>query len=356
MKEMIDIQKRKKAFVALGDFLKTLVENEDANDKRSQCVLKYQEVLKEQISGAINYNGWFTEDNIYYSLKTWAEVLSKERIEKWVSGYSFSNTKQKTVGIITAGNIPLVGFHDFVSVLMAGHAIIIKQSSNDQKLLPVLADFLSCIEPQFKELITFQEGKLTKYDAVIATGSNNTARYFEYYFKEHPNIIRKNRNAVAVLTGAETEVEMEGLGEDIFRYFGLGCRSVSKIFVPKGYDFDKLFKALFQYNDIIEYKKYENNYNYNKTVYLMSLIPIIENGFFIIKEDVSYASPIATLFYEYYDSIDQIKNRLFIERDQIQCVVSIGVTKDSIPFGTTQQPQLWDYADGVDTMAFLLDL
>jgi hypothetical protein len=350
---MIDIQNRKKAFVSLGNFLHSLIKETKTLDK---CQTKYFSLLQEQIATSVNYNGWFTIENIYYAIETWANTLSQVNIDKWVANYNFKNTNQKKIGIITAGNIPLVGFHDFITVLMAGHSIVIKQSSNDQKLLPILADFLICVEPEFAKMITFQKGKLINYDAVIATGSNNTARYFEHYFKKYPHIIRKNRNAVAILTGKETKEEMEALGEDIFRYFGLGCRSVSKIFVPKNYNFDRLFKALFRYKDIIEYQKYENNYNYNKTVYLMSLMPILENGFFLIKEDQSYASPIATLFYEYYDNIAQIKNRLIIEKEQIQCVVSSGITKDSIPFGTTQQPQLWDYADGVDTMTFLLNL
>ena len=194
-----------------------------------------------------------------------------------------------------------MGFHDFLSVLISGHNVIVKQSSNDKHLLPYLAKYLEYVEPEFKGKIIFTEAKMENFDAVIATGSNNTARYFEYYFKGKPSIIRKNRNSVAVLTGNETEEDLKNLSEDIFRYYGLGCRNVSKLFVPKDYNFDTFFKAMYHWNPIIDKAKYANNYDYNKAVYLMSEFEMLENGFLMIKEDQSYASPIATVFYEYYD-------------------------------------------------------
>ena len=198
--------------------------------------------------------------------------------------------------------------------------------------------------------------KLENFDAVIATGSNNTARYLEYYFKNHLNIIRKNRTSVAVLKGDETDEQIKLLAQDIFQYFGLGCRSVSKIFAPKGYDFSQFFKAVYDFHPIIEYKKYENNYDYNKALYLMSLFKLQENGFLILKEDESYASPIATLFYEFYEDKNDLKQRLEADKESIQCVVSKGFVKNEIPFGKTQTPQLTDYADNVDTVAFLTNL
>ena len=207
-----------------------------------------------------------------------------------------------------------------------------------------------------KGKITFTEDKLQEFDAVIATGSNNTARYFEYYFKNKPSIIRQNRNSVAVLTGDETEEQLSGLSEDIFRYYGLGCRNVSKLFVPKNYNFDGFFNAMYKWHPIIEEAKYANNYDYNKAVYLMSEFDMLENGFLMIKEDQSYASPIATVFYEYYDSLDQLQKKLTIDKDLIQCVVSKGLTKSDIKFGMTQKPQLWDYADNVNTIEFLLKI
>jgi hypothetical protein len=212
------------------------------------------------------------------------------------------------------------------------------------------------IEPDLKTRIAFKEGKLDHFDAVIATGSNNTARYFEYYFKNKPSIIRKNRNSVAVLNGQETAAELHALGEDIFRYFGLGCRNVSKLFVPQGYDFTAFFEAIFAYQDVIHYEKYANNYDYNKAVFLMSNFKLLDNGFLTIKEDTSHASPISSVFYEYYTSIDQLKNRLDTEKDQLQCIVSLIEIPGAIPFGTTQKPALSDYADQIDTIQFLVGI
>jgi hypothetical protein len=210
------------------------------------------------------------------------------------------------------------------------------------------------MEPSLKDQISFADGKLEDFDAVIATGSDNTSRYFEHYFGKKPNIIRRNRNSVAILSGTETSEELEALGEDIFRYYGLGCRSVSKLFVPKDYNFDALFKAVYPFNTIIEHHKYANNYDYNKAVYLMSLYKILENGFLMLKEDKNYGSPIATVFYEFYDTLEELKIRLTNEKEKIQCVVANGFKSDEILFGQTQKPSLSDYADNIDTVDFLL--
>jgi hypothetical protein len=215
---------------------------------------------------------------------------------------------------------------------------------------------LEYVETSFKGKISFTNKKLSGFDAVIATGSNNTARYFEYYFKNKPNIIRKNRNSVAILTGNETKEQLIDLSEDIFRYFGLGCRSVSKLFVPKGYDFQDFFGGMYGKSDIMDTAKYANNYDYNKAVYLMSLFDILENGFLMIKEDTQYASPIATVFYEYYEDIEVLKEKLQADADEIQCIVSDINLENEVKFGQTQQPALHDYADGVDTLEFLSQL
>jgi hypothetical protein len=212
------------------------------------------------------------------------------------------------------------------------------------------------IDPEWEQFIEFTQEKLVDFDAVIATGSNNSARYFEYYFKDKPHIIRKNRNSVAILTGHETIEDLKLLGEDIFRYYGLGCRSVSKLMVPKDYDFKLFFEAMFVYGDYIHEQKYLNNYDYNKTVYLMSNMQLLDNEFLILKEENSYGSPIATLFYERYTSLNTVENRILTDKEQIQCVVSNGCIPNSIPFGKTQKPMLWDYADHIDTLKFLLDL
>ena len=209
-----------------------------------------------------------------------------------------------------AGNIPLVGFHDFFSVLISGHNVVVKQATNDKQLLPLIAKYLEIVEPGFKSKITFVDGQLKDFDAVIATGSDNTARYFEYYFREVPSIIRNNRNSVAVLNGNETKNDLEALSIDIFRYYGLGCRNVSKLFVPKSYDFKDFFQSIYSWHPIINQSKYANNYDYNKAVYLMSEFDMLENGFLMLKEDHRYSSPIATLFYELKNKKKTLKKRL----------------------------------------------
>lgn len=346
------MENRIQAIVKLGEFL---------GQFHPEGIVKKENILHNdlffdafslQINRAIEYNGWFTKENVLYAFQSWSNVLKENNLKAWISSYNLSNIQPKNVAIIMAGNIPLVGFHDFLSVLVSGHNIIVKQSSNDRHFLPFIAKYLEKIAPEMEGKISFTEEKLKKFDAVIATGSNNTARYFDYYFGKHPHIIRQNRNSAAILTGKETPEELHQLGEDIFRYFGLGCRSVSKLFIPKGYNFDPLFNAILAYSTIINYKKYENNYDYNKAVYLMSLFKILENGFLMLKEDASYASPIATLFYEYYTDLESLEQKLKEDKESIQCIVGNAI-ENSVSFGETQKPQLWDYADGVDTMRFL---
>ncbi|EAR01191.1 acyl-CoA reductase [Maribacter sp. HTCC2170] len=342
-------KERINAIIELGEFFRAFCEI----DKKEEMD-EWSSKLEDVISLANHKNGWFTKENIVYALDNWGVLLTKKKLEQWLSRYNLKNSKPKTVALIMAGNIPLVGFHDFLSVLLSGNKVLIKLSSNDAILLPFIADFLKKQSSVFENAIEFTEGKLDHFDAVIATGSDNTARYFEHYFGNKPNVIRKNRNSVAVLTGKESTEELNALGEDIFRYYGLGCRSVSKVFVPKGYEFKKFFEAIFDFNPIINQVKYANNYDYNKAVYLMSEFNILENGFLMLKEDKSYSSPIATLFYEEYDELNKLKQHLLTDKKKIQCVVGNGILEDEIKFGKTQKPSLTDYADGVDTVEFLL--
>ncbi|MEM0542651.1 acyl-CoA reductase [Flavobacterium sp. j3] len=349
---MLQIDKIK-CFVELGQFLSQFsLESSTKNDKVLNNELYFENFI-DLIHLSQSHNGWFTPENVYFAIQSWAKALQEDNLNYWLSPYNFSETKPKTVGLILAGNIPLVGFHDFLSVIISGHKVLVKTSSNDQYLIKFLAKYLISVNPELKNFITFTDGKLENFDAVIATGSNNTARYFEYYFKDKPTIIRKNRNSVAVLTGDETHQDLVNLGEDIFKYFGLGCRNVSKLFVPKNYDFQPFFKAIYEYRDVIYYEKYSNNYDYNKAVFLMSNFKLLDNEFLTLKEDTSYASPISSIFYEYYEKIEELKNQLENDVDQIQCIVTKDVIKNSIPFGKTQQPELWDYADNVDTLLFL---
>ncbi|WP_339654244.1 acyl-CoA reductase [Flavobacterium frigidarium] len=348
------LEVKKNIFIELGHFLKQFNANETV---KNENVLKNDLFFNEfnkLIELSQSHNGWYTPEQVYFAIQSWAEALSKENLEKWLSNYNFDNVPPKNIALILAGNIPLVGFHDFLSVLITGHSVLVKTSSNDQHLLPFLAKYIIALEPKFADKITFVEGKLENFDAVIATGSTNTARYFEYYFKDKPSIIRKNRNSVAVIDGSESREQLLALGEDIFRYFGLGCRNVSKLFVPKEYSFDAFFEAIFEYQDVIHYEKYANNYDYNKAVFLMSNFKLLDNGFLTLKEDASYASPISSVFYERYENLDLLKKQLNDEKDQIQCIVSNDLIDGSISFGETQKPQLWDYADNIDTISFLL--
>ncbi|WP_282160627.1 acyl-CoA reductase [Ulvibacterium marinum] len=351
---MIDLKRRIEAFVKLGKFMGEFCEysNKTAHDGYPNKPWFHN--LEQKIRMAGESNGWFTEANVLFALKSWSKLLTEDRLLHWLSAYNLEENKKKNVALIMAGNIPLVGFHDFLAALLTGNSVQVKLSSNDKILLPFLAEYLREMEPTLKNTIRFTEKKLDAFDAIIATGSDNTARYFEYYFAQKPNLIRKNRNSVAVLTGNESPEQLKALGEDIFRYYGLGCRSVSKIFVPMDYDFDVFFTAIYPYKDIINHQKYANNYDYNKAVYLMSEFKILDNGFLMLKEDESYASPIASLFYERYASLKDIEVKLEQDKHKIQCVVSHGNIKNEVPFGKTQTPSLTDYADGVDTVDFLL--
>jgi hypothetical protein len=346
----------KLSFVELGKFLSQFTLNEQVHRNDVLHNDLYFEKFKDLLSLSQSHNGWFTPEQVYFAVESWAKALRDDNLNKWLSAYDLSEVKPKTVGLILAGNIPLVGFHDFLSVLITGHKVLVKASSNDQHLIAFIADYLISIEPKLSYYISFTDGKLENFDAIIATGSNNTARYFEFYFKDKLSIIRKNRNSVAVLNGNESHEDLVNLGEDIFRYFGLGCRNVSKLFVPKDYNFDAFFKAIYAYKDVIFYEKYSNNYDYNKAVFLMSNFKLLDNEFLTLKEDTSYASPISSVFYEYYEDIADLQKRLESESDQIQCVVSNNLIPNSIPFGQTQQPKLWDYADNVDTLQFLISL
>ena len=347
------LENKKHAFIELGKFLNQFSPDNNSRDASVLYNDLFYNSFIDLIALSQSHNGWYTNDNVHFAISSWAEALTAENLDQWLEPYDLTDANSKTIGLILAGNIPLVGFHDFLSVLISGHKVLVKTSSNDQHLLPFLAKYLIAVEPQFENRIAFVEGKLENFDAVIATGSNNTARYFEYYFRGKPSIIRKSRNSVAVLNGNESKEQMVALGEDIFRYFGLGCRNVSKIFVPRGYNFDLFFNGMFPYQDVIKYEKYANNYDYNKAVFLMSKFNLLDNEFLIIKEDSSYASPISSVFYEYYDNIDEIKARLIAEQEQIQCIVSNALIEKSIAFGQTQKPKLWDYADDVDTIKFL---
>ncbi len=321
------------------------------------------EELEAVVQQAYLANRWFTPENIYSALKAIATAfLAPEHLSAWAARYPMPdpNHPQKTVGVVLAGNIPLVGFHDWLCVFAAGHRALAKLSNKDRFLLPFLVKkmgewaFDSWEYTEFLEEATL----LRDFDAVIATGSNNTTRYFEQYFGKYPHIIRRNRNSIAVLTGYESDDELRALGRDIFTYFGLGCRNVSKIYIPHGYRFDHLLDILAEYREVIQHDKYKNNYDYNLALFLLNGIPHLNNGCLLLREERSLASRIASVHYEYYDELFDLEEQLAEYRDAIQCVVSRVKLRDfrTLPFGTSQQPALDDYADGVDVMAFLAEL
>ncbi len=306
--------------------------------------------LEKIMTLAYHHNKWFTIPNQIQSLSAIISMLSPEKLNRWLRTYNLPVSVPRMVGIIMAGNVPAVGFHDLLCVLLSGHKALIKCASEDNILMQWLARQLA-EHMQVREHIHFTD-RLKGMDAVIATGSDNSARYFEFYFSTIPHLIRKNRNSVAILRGNETEDQLKALCSDLFSFFGLGCRNVSKIYVPNGYDFDPLFAAMQSYSFLMEHNKYMNNYDYHRAVYLMNREPFLTNNFVILKEEKALASPVSVVYYSYYENEQALRLYLNEMRDKIQCIVSA----DDVPFGKTQQPELWDYADGVDTLRFLLSL
>ena len=303
-----------------------------------------------------NENPWFTPENVNLALAGIARFLDRATLQEWISQYNFHSTQSKKIGVAMAGNIPLVGFHDLLCVLISGHQLMAKLSTQDTVLMHFVRDTLVGLEPAFGEAIRFEE-RLNACDAFIATGSDNSARYFEYYFRKVPHIIRKNRTSCAVILGEEPAEEFVHLGADIFSYFGLGCRNVSKIYVPEGFDFIPLLDNLSTFHPIAHHHKYANNYDYQKSILLVNQTPFLDNGFLLVTESQQLVSPIAVLFFEYYKNQEVLQVQLVSHQEKLQCIVSAkGWYQGSIPFGQAQFPAVSDYADGVDTLAFLQNL
>ncbi len=316
-------------------------------------------ILDEALQKSTLENAWFTDKMLRYSLNAIARITTKKHLEKWMSSYPDNSKKSsaKRIVVIMAGNIPLVGFHDFLCVLISGNVFIGKLSSKDKYLLPALAGILNSIDPRFKRTILFTHDKLPEFDSVIATGSNNTSRYFEYYFTRYPHIFRKNRKSIAILTGNETSKQLEKLADDIFLYFGLGCRNVSKIFIPENYDTKLLISAFGKYASIIDNTKFYNNYDYNKVVMMVNKIPYIDAGFFLLTKNSSALSPVSVIHYETYKNIEIVKNWVSENSELLQCVVAGNkIISSAIDFGKSQEPSLTDYADGIDVINFLNQL
>ncbi len=337
------LQQRKDAFVALGE---RLAFEASAGDE-SHLIFRTGQL-----------NKWFDPENVRSALDGIAHILEREALEHFVEGYDIPEEGGKTIGVIMAGNIPAVGFHDYFCVLLSGNKLQAKLSSQDNFLLREIHRMLVEIAPAFADKVEFAEQlKLDNVDGIIATGSDNSARYFEQYFSRKPHIIRKNRSSLAVLTGEETADDFVALGDDIFRYFGLGCRNISKLFVPEGYDFTPMLDQFHAFEAVIEHPTYGNNYTYYKSIYLVNKKAHLDTGFLLVTEEERMSSPVGVIFYETYKDLAEVKDRIEAEKDSIQCMVAKeGVLDGAEAFGRSQFPGPKDYADGVDTMAFLLGL
>lgn len=341
---MINLEQRIKILSALGELLVP----DTSNAAYERAVHK-----------AIADNGWFSVQNIDTAIQAIrSEFLNAEKLTKWANNYPLPNfpARQVVVGLVAAGNIPIVAFHDILAIFISGHRAQIKLSAKDTALTQYILGELAKIEPKTQHYFQTIDN-LKGFDAVIATGSDNTARYFNYYFGKYPHIIRKHRNSAAILWGDETSEDIRQLGQDIFQYFGLGCRNVSKIYVPKDYDFVYLLDNLAPFADMMNHNKYKNNYDYYRSILLLNKEAHLASDFLMLVEKKSLASPVSVLHYEYYESEDDLANKLIAQKDAIQCIVSqAGRWGNCLPFGKAQQPTLNDYADQIDVMSFLLSI
>ena len=340
-----------KGFVQLGKLMIALGKEEAWSGFSIGATEDEYSKLQNIIARQFSYNGWFSKENVLQSLNSLGELLTEEKLTNWLKDYSFTSTPSR-VGIIMAGNIPLVGFHDFLCVLLSGNIAVCKLSSDDNTLLPVLAEHLIQFAPTLKERIIFSMGKLGEIDAIIATGSDNSVQYFEQYFGKYPHLFRKNRTSIAIFTGNETKEELTKLGIDIFSYFGLGCRNVSHLLLPDGFELNRFFEAIVDFHPIVNHHKYANNYDYNKAVYLMNLMEILDNHFVLLRETDELFSPLSMVHYHYYSEQSEVDTYLENHSDKIQAVIG----QKYIPFGEAQAPKLTDYADGVNVMEWLKDL
>jgi hypothetical protein len=317
---------------------------------RESCLANEELLQKNAL-----HNNWFIPNYTRYALEQWAQALSAESIASWLSDYQnqIPVVRAKKVGIVMAGNIPLVGFHDLICVLASGHIAHIKPSSNDQFLIKILIQQLCTINPQWQSKIKLVE-KLNEIDVVIATGSNNSSRYFYQYFSHIPHIIRHNRTSIAVLSGTESIAQIKNLGKDVFTYFGLGCRNVSKLYVPQDFHVSQVYDYWEEYAYHLDNHKYKNNYDYQRSILLLNKVTFFDNGFLVMRETTDLFAPIGVLYFERYQSIAQLSLSLEASRSSIQAISSdTAEIQGKLPLGTLQMPQMNDYADGVDTLDFL---
>lgn len=346
----MNIRQRTDAFIKLGLEINEFITNTE--QKRKKHFLA--KVLENQEKG----NPWFTHENLISALAGIAFMLNENLLYSWIQSYPRLENKEDktTIAIIMAGNIPAVGFHDFLCTLLSGNRALIRLSSRDDKLIPALADMLIEIEPLFSRRIKFTRDPLKGFNKIIATGSSNTGRYFDFYFGEYPHIIRKNRSSIAVLTGKESPEDFAGLYDDAFRYFGMGCRNVSKIYIPHDFNVSAFQKNHGKWHQLILHSKYNNNYLYNRSIMNIENERFIDCSFFLLQENKSLNPPLSVIYYELYSDLNSLKQSIEGHANEIQCIVSnkafFGKTTS---FGKTQSPGPADYADNMDIMDFLLE-
>jgi len=349
---MIQFSERLDTLAGSGKILHNMLRAYKTGDSKKN-------IIDGIIEKAAIENPWFSQENIVYAFANIVTDLEKNNLDQWIEKYKGIDSfrDEKKVGVIMAGNIPFVGWRDMLAVLLSGNRLVAKLSARDKVLIKFIAEVIVSVNPAFAKYIQFEEGGLGNFDAIIATGSNNSSRYFDYYFGKYPNIIRKNRNSVAVISQNEKDENLKLLADDVFIYFGLGCRNVSKIFVPVNFNFERLFEAFAKYRDIINHNKYASNYVYNRAVFLVNRHDHLDNGFLLVKEDTEIASPVGVLYYEIYNDIDNVKEKIFNNKNNIQCVVSASLySNKTIKFGSSQKPELCDYADDIDVLKFLINL
>lgn len=343
---MITLQQRINAFTELGAIMKDAASYKPSSAEAVN--------LRKLMDSQEQHNKWFTPDNVLLSVKAIASMLEKDKVKKWLEPYAMPDkpVTDKTIAVIMAGNIPLVGFHDFLCVLITGNRILAKTSTKDSELIREISNILSGINPNFSTHIKFTDKITGKYDGIIATGSDNTSRYFEYYFGNKPHIFRKNRNSVAIINQDTSQEEIEKLATDIFSYFGLGCRNVSKIYIENGIDPERIVDQWTNWSYVLNHRPYANNYLYNKSLFKLNKENFIDNGFLLLKREGGWTSPVSVIFYDFFKSKNNLMDELSEHAGNIQCIVS----ENDTPFGQTQYPQPGDYADNIDTIEFLISL
>lgn len=346
-----------KAFSVLGDFLSQFSDNGIKKNELEQLNDQFYDFFLKIINTHIHYNGWFSKKNIQVAIENITSILTEKELNAWLNGYEISKKESpKKVLVIMPSNLPLVEFHDFIAVLLSGHNFVGKCSEQNKRILPAISKVLMAIDSSFTDRISFIDRPNKDFDAVIATGSNNSARYFDYYFAHLPKIIRKNRTSIAVLDGNENLNDLKAMATDITQYYGRGCRSITKLYLPEGYNTDLIFESLFDKNNMVDNNKYANNYDYHRALFLMGQHKFLDNGFMILKEDKTIHTPVSVIHYEFYKDINTVQTELDQQKEDIQCIISNNKEITPIAFGYAQRPNWTDYADNIDSVDFLNNL